>query len=148
MNDEQWNAFCKAIGDPSWAKDSKFATLLARKENEEELNRLIGEWTTNHTAEDVMASLQAAGVAAGILFNSEDFHHDPQLAHRGHFRVLDHPEIGPHSYDGPSFRLSKTPAELRMPAPCLGEHNEYVCCQLLGMSDEAFTALVKGGVVQ
>ena len=147
-NDEEWVSFCRVIDNPSWTQDPKFATFLGRKENEDELDRLIREWTVNHSAEEVMTLMQESGVPAGVVYNSEDFHHDPQLKHRGHFWVLDHPEIGPYSNDGPSFRLSKTPAHLHMPSPCLGEHNEYVCCNLLGMSDEEFTDLLQAGVIK
>jgi benzylsuccinate CoA-transferase BbsF subunit len=73
---------------------------------------------------------------------------DPQLGHRHHFWYLNHPEMGPCAYDGPPFKLSETPAELRMPAPCLGEHTEYVCTKILGMSDEEFVELLADGVFE
>ena len=60
--------------------------------------------------------------------------------------MLEHPEMGVTPYEGPSFRLSRTSAQLTMPAPCLGEHNEYVCTDILNMSDEEFIELDKAGV--
>jgi benzylsuccinate CoA-transferase BbsF subunit len=116
-------------------------------QNVDELDKLVETWTINRSSEEVMIQMQEAGVSASVVANSEDLHHDPQLKHRGHFWVLDHPEIGPHSYDSPSFRLSKTPIQLRMPTPCLGEHTEYVCTKILGMSDEEFVELLQKGVV-
>jgi len=62
--DEEWNSFCRVIGNPAWTKDPKFSTLLGRKENEEELNELVEEWTINHFPEKVMNLMQAAGVGA------------------------------------------------------------------------------------
>jgi crotonobetainyl-CoA:carnitine CoA-transferase CaiB-like acyl-CoA transferase len=55
---------------------------------------------------------------------------------------LEHPEAGTTASDGPGFRLSKTPAQYRTPAPCLGEHNEYVCKEILGLSDEEIADLL------
>lgn len=146
FNDEEWQNLCQAMGNPDWSKDSRFATLQRRKANEAELNTLIGEWTKNFTVEQVMVTLQSRGVAAGVVETCEDLYNDPQLKYRQHFQALEHPEIGEHYYESPSFKLSKTPAQLRMPAPCLGQHNEYVYTKILGMSDEEFVDLQNEGV--
>ena len=95
-----------------------------------------------------MSLMQAAGVPAGVVQSSEDLHSDPQLAHRQHTWMLDHPEIGIHAHDAPPFRLSGTPAEPGRSAPLLGEHTEYVCHQLLGMSDDEFVELLTAGVLE
>ena len=65
-SDEEWRAFCNVIGNPEWSQDSRFGSLLSRKQHEAELNRLVEQWTSNHTAEEVMETLQAAGVPAGV----------------------------------------------------------------------------------
>ncbi len=148
FTDQEWEAFCTAIGQSSLCNNPKFATMLARKTNEEELGRLVENWTQRFTAEEVMMKMQAAGIAAGIVQSGKDLIEDPQLKHRHHFWYLNHPEMGLCAYDGPPFRLSATPAELYMPAPILGEHNEYVCTQLLGMSDQEFLELLTEGVFE
>jgi benzylsuccinate CoA-transferase BbsF subunit len=148
FTDDEWEAFCKVIGKPAWTGAPKFTTLLARKENEGELDRLVENWTVNFSPEEVMNKMQAAGVAAGVVQSGKDLIEDPQLKHRHHFWYLNHPEMGLCAYDGPPFKLSETPAELRMPAPCLGEHTEYVCTQILGMSDQEFIGLLTEGVFE
>ena len=148
FTDEEWEAFCEVIGNPAWTQEDRFATLLGRKKNEDELDRLIGNWTVNFPPEEVTRKMQAAGVAAGVVQNGKDLIEDPQLGHRHHFWYLNHPEMGPCAYDGPPFKLSETPAELRMPAPCLGEHTEYVCTKILRMSDEEFVELLADGVFE
>ena len=145
FTDEEWEAFCQAIGNPTLASDPKFATKMNRKMNEEELNRLVEEWTIKHDAEEVMGIMQAHGVAAGVVKNAKDLYEDPQLKERTSLWVLNHPELGPFSHLAQPSKLSKTPAQPRMPAPCLGEHTEYVCTKLLGMSDEEFAELVAAG---
>jgi len=134
------------MGSPEWAKDKKFGTLKDRKQNEEELEKLIEAWTVERTAEEVMGSMQQAGVAAGKVTRGDDLLRDPQLQYRGYFRTLEHPEIGHHSYDSLPFRLSHTPSGPTRPGPCLGEHNEYVYTQILGLPDEEFVRLMGEGV--
>ncbi|MFC1966834.1 CaiB/BaiF CoA transferase family protein [Chloroflexota bacterium] len=148
FTDEEWESFCKVIGNPVWAKNSRFTTLLARKENEEELNRLVEEWTISHSAEEVMNMMQTTGVAAGLLETGEDLlDHDPQLRHRRFFWEVEHPEVGKYHPWGPSFTLSKAPCELRS-APLLGEHNEYALKEILGISDDEIAQLVTEGVIE
>ncbi|MFC1925764.1 CoA transferase, partial [Chloroflexota bacterium] len=146
FSEEEWQSFCKVIGDPSWTKDAKFTNLAARKENEEELDRLVGEWSSGHTAEEVMSMMQKAGVPAGVVQTCADLHADPQLKHRNHFMQIEHPVIGKHFYFNEGFRLSKTPGEPTNPGPCIGEHNEYVYTKILGMSDEEFIGMLTDGV--
>lgn len=141
-SDEEWRAFGRAVGNPPWAGEERFADLAGRKANEDDLDALIGAWTGQKTPEEVMAALQAAGVSAGRVQNSQQLHEDPQLGHRGYFHTLDHPEMGPYDYTAPSYRLSETPARVEKPFPSLGEHTEFVCRELLGMSDEQFVDLL------
>ena len=146
--DQEWQALTKAIGQPGWTQDHRFATFLKRKENEEELDKLVENWTINYSAEEVMYRLQPAGVPAGVVEKAQDLHQDPQLKHRNHFWVLEHPVIGHHTYDAPAFRLSKTPAEPRSPAPTIGQHNELVFSQILGLSDDELSQLLVEGVLE
>lgn len=136
FNDEQWRGLTDAMGSPAWANDAKFATLDARKGNEDELEAHVTEWTGEHTPEELMPLLQSKGVPAGIVQHSRDVLEDAHLQARGYFEYLDHPETGRSVYDGSPFKLSKTPGKLTTPAPLLGQHNEQVCKEILGMSDE------------
>jgi len=145
---EEWRSFGRVIGNPAWSANPKFSTLPARKENEDELDKLVEEWTINHSPEEVMSLLQAAGVAAGVVETSQDqLEDDLQLKHRHSFWELDHPEIGKHRIGGSSFVLSKAPGEVRR-APLLGEHNERALKEILGMSDEEIAELVIAGVIE
>jgi benzylsuccinate CoA-transferase BbsF subunit len=138
FSDEEWRSFCKAIGEPQWTKETKFSTLKGRKENEEELNRLVEEWTKEHDPYDVMMILQEAGVSAGVVQNGKDLYNDPHLRERECFWALEHKELGRFSHLGQPSILSETRAKLNRPAPCLGEHTEYICREFLGMSEDEF----------
>jgi len=147
-SDEEWHSFCDIVGNPDWTKSPKFDTLADRKQNEDELNASIHEWTINYTPQEVMNLLQEAEVPAGIVASGEDLITDPQFNHRGTHVTLEHPEIGQHLYQAPPYRFSKTPHELTMPAPCLGQHNEYVLKEILGMSDDEVADLLIAGALE
>lgn len=143
FSDEQWQALRRAIGDPEWTRSDRFATLAGRKEHEDELERCMTEWTSERLDTDVMATLQAAGVPAGVVQNARDIlEGDPHVRERGYYVYLDHPEAGHNAYDGPGFRLTKTPAQYRTPAACLGEHNFQVATEILGLSADEIADLM------
>lgn len=146
--ESEWQSLRRVMGQPAWSSGAKFATLEGRKRHEDELDAHMAAWTAGREAEELMRSLQQAGVPAGVVHSSEDLYRDPQLAHWGGFVELEHVEIGRHKYDGLSYHLSKTPGELRLPGPGLGQHNEQVYKGLLGMSDAEYDALLAEGVFE
>jgi len=93
-----------------------------------------------------MTKLQSAGVPSGVVKNAADIYDDPQLRQRKLFWPLQHPDMGLFTHLGQGFELSKTPARARTPSPRLGEHTEYVCSKILGMTDEEFVELMGAGV--
>ncbi|HVN87506.1 MAG TPA: CoA transferase [Candidatus Binatia bacterium] len=147
-SDDDWRRFARAIGDPAWTHDKRFATTSGRLAHVDELEERIGTWTRAVWAEDVMHTLQAAGIDSGLVANFEDLVNDPQLAHRRHFREVEHRVIGTHLVETNGMRFSRTPEDIRMAAPCLGEHSEYVYRELLGMSVEEYAALNNDGVFE
>lgn len=143
FTDDQWQRLRTAMGDPAWARDERFATLQGRKQHEDELEAHITEWTAQRSPEEVMETLQAAGVPAAVVQNARDcLEHDPHLRERQYYVYLDHPEAGRTAYDGPGFRLSKTPAQYRTPAPCLGEHTHQVAKEILALTDDEIADLL------
>ncbi len=147
-SDEQWANLCRVIGKTDYIDDPRFNTMRNRKQHEEIINELIIEWTINLTPEKVMDRMQAAGVPAGVVKNAAEISEDPQLRHRNLFWPIQHPDMGLFTHLGPSFELSKTPAQPRTPSPRLGEHTEYVCTRILGMTDKEFVELVGAGVFE
>ena len=148
FTDEEWQTACEIMGNHSWAKEARFATFVDRKANEDELEKLIESWTTEHTAEEVMKSMQARGITAGVVESMEDvMDKDPQFRHRHFFWKLDHPMMGLCTHMGHPVKLSKTPYKVRR-VPLLGEHNEYVCTEILGMSQEEFAELLESEVLK
>ena len=94
-----------------------------------------------------MNLMQQAGVAAGVVQNSQDLiERDPQLKERKFLVPLKHPVMGVFGHPTPPYKLLKTGANVRT-APCLGEHTYYICTELLGISDEEFVKLIQDKVL-
>ena len=146
-DDDEWRSLCETMGKPPWCRESRFARMPSRKQNEAELDRLIGEWTGGYRPHQLMTLLQDAGVPAGVVQTAEDLFDDPQLKEREHFRFLRHSVIGDHAYNAPAYRLSKTPNHLYKAAPALGEDNEYVYKEILGYSDAEIAEMLVDGVI-
>jgi len=94
-----------------------------------------------------MRLLQEAGVPAGAAQRSSDLLQDPQLAHRGFYHYMEHPEMGNVPYSGHEFRIRGYDSGPRFPAPLLGQHNDYVMRDILGMTDDEITETLVAGAV-
>lgn len=139
--EEEWTGLKKALGNPLWAEEARFSTLTLRLQHAEALDSLIQGWTEKLPAEEVMERLQKEGVPAGAVRNAADLANDPQLRARGFFLELDHPVLGRTLADANPIRLSGSPAKYRRAAPLPGQDNEYVYCQLLGLSQDEINRL-------
>jgi len=130
----EWEGLCSAMGRLDLLEDQRFAIPEDRYKNQDELDRMISDWTMDKEGYELMECLQKAGVAAAPTLSSEGLFNDPHIRDRGVFRQVEHPVIGKDWVIAPPWRLSETPAQINRHAPLLGEHNEYVFGELLGMS--------------
>lgn len=147
-DDAQWRALRRALGDPPWALDPSLDTLEGRKAQEDRLEVLLAGETRQHPSEALVERLQGEGVPAGVCRSARGLLHDPQLAHRGAYPTLHHPEIGRHRVDAPEMRLSATPGGPARPAPLLGQDTEAVLQTVLGLSPQDIHTLRAEGVLQ
>jgi len=144
---EEWEGLCRAVGRPDLAKDERFALPEDRYKNQEALDQMISDWTRDKERYELMEELQQAGVAAAPTLSSEGLFKDPHVRDRGVFQQVEHPAIGQDWVIAPPWRLSETPAQINRHAPLLGEHNEYVFEELLGMSETEVEKLKQEKVV-
>ncbi len=127
---EEWGGLKRALGNPAWADDDKFATLSGRLENQAELDKLITDWTQWHTAKEAMSLMQKNGVAAGVVQNAADLAKDAQLKARGFFvGGIKKPFV-----DATPIKMSGVEVEYKRGAPAPGRDNDYVYGKLLGIS--------------
>ena len=135
MCDAEWARFCGIIGQPGLVTDARFATAAARVTRAEELDSIVDAWTSGRDAYDVMATLQAAGIAAGVVQTVEDgFERDPHVRARGFFEEIDHVRKGTVVATGIPLGLTGTPGHTAGAGAAIGADNAYVFGELLGLS--------------
>jgi len=148
MNDAEWQALVRAMDEPPWANDPRFATNAGRLANQDELDERVGEWTSELVDREAMEILQAAGVRAGACQKAGDrFERDPQLAARDWWHRLPHDELGESDFDGVLPKLARTPGQLRHASPLIGADTHDVLRETLGLSDDEIADHEAAGVL-
>ncbi len=145
--EEEWQAFCHIMGNPDWTRDGKFSDARSRWQNQEELDRLVTEWTVNYTHYEVTGILQKAGVAAFPSLSNQEIFSDPHFKERKLAVEVEHPIMGKQVVLGAPWKLSETPAEVTKASPTMGENNEYVFGELLGMPGSEIKQLMDEQVI-
>ncbi len=136
----------EVIGRPELAGDARFATIAARKQNQAELDGMIEAWTRQRDRDWVVAEFCRAGVAAAPSRNAADLYADPHLRERGAFVTVDHPELGELELVGLPWKMSDLESPVRH-APLLGEDNDYVLGELLGLSPVEMAGLRERDII-
>ena len=148
-DDLDWGRLARVIGGAELARDPKYATLAARKANEDELEAIISEWTLGRRAADVAQQLQQAGVAAAVVADNKYLsEEDPQLKARGYFVYHEHPEVGTRQHAGMPWKLSRTETKVRAAAPLIGQHTDEVLTAILGYSEDEVETLRARGALE
>ena len=148
FDDNEWQALVVAMGSPLWAAESRFTSLDERIRNQDALDAGLSAWTRDQDRYGLMHRLQGAGVCAGVVQRAEDTNeNDPQIAHRDLFFELDHPVIGMARFEGTPIHFSRIAPDNWRSAPLLGEDNEYVFKELLGLDPDEYDSLVAEGVI-
>jgi crotonobetainyl-CoA:carnitine CoA-transferase CaiB-like acyl-CoA transferase len=145
--EDAWRALCSAANH-GWAADRRFMTAAARRENREALDAAIGAWTSAFEPGALEELLQGVGVPVHRVSTCADVFADAQLKDRAHIIDLEHPRLGPVPIETSRMRFTRTPATVTWPGPGIGEHNDHVLREILGMSDEEITELVTDGAVE
>jgi crotonobetainyl-CoA:carnitine CoA-transferase CaiB-like acyl-CoA transferase len=145
-DDAQFAALCSVMGRSELAGDERFTDVVSRHRNQDALDDIIARWTNERTKGEAAHALQGAGVPAMPVVTVPEIQDDPQLRARDFFELVSHPVAGAWEIEGPHWRMSETPAHIRLPAPAFAEHNGYVFGELLGLSEEEIARLEAEGV--
>ena len=146
-NQEQWESLAEVMDAASMVDDPRYATAENRRENHDDLDAVISEWTMGQEASEVTLKLQKAGVPAGPVLRGPDLLQDAHYKDRGTFVTVDHPQVGPKQYPGIPWRMSATPGTVRWPSPTLGQHNRDVYGELLGLTGPEIDQLEQTGII-
>ena len=146
-NDE-WRSLCRAIGRTELVDDPRFSDSDLRFQNRQELDEVLTEWTSERSAEDVTELLQASGVAAAPCLGVEGRFLNEHFRSREAYVPVTHPVLGAEFIYGTPWKLSRTPGRVQRRVPLLGEHNDYVASDLLGLSEERIAHLKASGALE
>ena len=105
----------------------------------------ISSWTRDKDHVELMNLLQAEGVPAAPVYDQRELFDDPHIRSREFFQELNQPSTGTHMYPGMSWKMTQTPNAIRLPSPMLGEHNEMIYRDLLGLTEEEYKRLEDAG---
>jgi len=146
-NDREWKALVEAMGSPQWADDAKFADQFRRWHNQDEIDKHIAEWVLNYSDYELMDTLQKAGVAAIPAFDSRELFSDPHCQERACYVPTEYATEGRLYAVAPPWKFSETPAQVTRAAPQLGQDNDYVLGELLGLSQKEINQMTNHGVL-
>ena len=145
-SDAEFAALCRAIGRGELINDPRFADVVSRRHHHDEFDAVVTAWTSTQSQDDAARALQAAGVSAAPVLKIPALMANEHLRERGFWETVSHAAAGAWDIEGPVWRMSRTPAHVRTPAPMFGEHNAYVFGELLGLTDAEVAQLEADGV--
>ena len=149
-DDADWQLLCQVMEQPSLAAEPRFANAESRLRYQNELDDIVSGWTSTLGQYEVMERLQAVGVPAGPVLNARGLLTDSHVRARGLFEGVDHPPeagLGHRKYLGRGWKLSNSEVKMRGPAPMLGEANEYVLGEVVGLDAAAIRSLRESGAI-
>ncbi len=146
-SEEEWRALCVAMGNEGWLDDERFVDEEHRRENHDALDAAIEVWTRQRDKMEAMKLLQKAGVPSLAVLDDEDLYQDPHLAARGFFQEMNHSVAGVHRYPGFLWDLTAVKQPPPRPPNGLGEHNDYVYGEILGLCATEIEDLRTDGVI-
>jgi crotonobetainyl-CoA:carnitine CoA-transferase CaiB-like acyl-CoA transferase len=147
VTDELWGKLCAAMGTPEMAKDPRFTTLKARRQNPDEVEALVSKWVRGKSRRELWDTLSSFGLSSGMVLSLGEAREDPHIQERQAFVDVEHPEAGIIKLLAPWLRFSETPGAITSPAPLIGQHNYEVYSSLLGLSDAEVNQLAKEGAI-
>jgi crotonobetainyl-CoA:carnitine CoA-transferase CaiB-like acyl-CoA transferase len=146
-DDRDWSILKWIMGNPPWADKPGYAQVSGRLERQDELDAGIASYTSAHDWSPLFVHLQAEGLAAGPVMLPSMVRADPQVADRGYYHSMTHPECGTHDYPGFAWKSSAMALKMDRAAPCLGQDNEYIYREVLGYSQERYQKLIDDEVI-
>ena len=147
VEEHQWRNFVELMGSPEWAGEEIFSDRLKRGVNWDALKVFLADWLKDQSALDLYQKAQARRIPFAPVSTMGDLLASDHLKRRGFFVEIAHPAAGTHKYPGAPLKYSRTPWEIRRPAPMLGQHNDEIFGARLGLGPERLAELRRAGVI-
>lgn len=146
-HDATWEYMWLFFDDPDLAQDTRFATSADRRSRAAEVEELLLPHLAKYTMEELFHGLAPLRLLIGMTLGVDHLVKDPHLRERGFFATSPHPAVGDVVMPGPPFKMSETPWRLCHPAPDMGQHNQKILMDELGIGEEELSRLREEGVV-
>jgi len=145
--DTVFSRLAEAMGQPDLATNPKYSTHGARGAHQVELDALVESWTSTLTTRAVLDAMDRFGVPAGLIYRAPDMLEDLHFKARDAIVSVPHPDFGELRMQNVAPKLSETPGAVRSPSPALGQHNDEIYLDVLGLSPERYAELKAAKVV-
>ncbi len=145
--DTVFRRLCEAMEQPALADDVRYATHQSRGAHQQELDERVARWTASRTTAAVLAAMEQHGVPAGQIYRAPEMLKDPHFIEREAIVSVPHPQFGTIRMQNVIPKLSETPGRIRTPSPALGEHNDEIYLDFLGLSRERYERLKTARVI-
>ncbi|MDR1376727.1 MAG: CoA transferase [Synergistaceae bacterium] len=147
-NNKLWRSLCDVMNMPELKEDSRYLNVRDRVERHSEIKVIIDGWMASKKVDDALKMLDSGGIPCAPIYDIGQVVADPHIAGaREMFVEVEHPVAGTVKLTGSHIKLSATPSSLRTPSPSLGQHNEEVYGECLGLSSQEIAELKQEGVL-
>ena len=145
--DTVFKRLAAAMDQPELAENERYATHSARGKHQAELDALINDWSREHSLAVLEEKLERHGIPCGLIFTAREMLDNPHFKDREAIVEVEHPELGPIKMQNIAPRLSDTPGEICHVGPALGEHNDYVYSNILGIPEDKQKQFYECGII-
>lgn len=143
----QWDALVEFMGNPTWAKEKKYATQESRIVHSGDVDEKIETWAMAHTRQEIYDGLQECGCSVGLVYSIDEVLNDRQMEYRGYYIDVEHPIAGKFKSPSAACNFPTTPVAVRRPAPLLGQHNAEIYGGWLGYDGQGLGQLRQAGII-
>lgn len=148
----QWKSFLELVGDgevPKWySDDERFADRLEiSRLYADEMDELLAPWLMAHDKDEIFHAAQERGIPFAPVYTTEEVVGNEHLRARGYFETIEHPLAGEIEYPGAPYVLGETPCQVLRAAPLLGEHNDEVWCERVGVEPRDLSVMRRNRII-
>lgn len=145
--DTVFGRLAQAMGQPELAQNPDYATHTARGNNQRRLDEIVSNWTQGKSRTELLELMSESGVPAGLIYRAPEMLDDPHFKARDAIVTVPHPDFGTLRMQNVAPKLSETPGGIRSPSPEMGQHNDEIYLNLLGMDGERYGNLKSRKVI-